>query len=79
MNIDPVHGGDAEERRHDRVVIAATVAALFGVPAVIRRIRAVPGHGPDAWTREGRLAIQRSHGTAAPLFREARGRGEGKV
>ena len=61
----------------DRVVIAAAIAALFGRSAAIRRIQAVPGHGADAWVREGRLAIQRSHAMAAPLIGQSRARGEG--
>jgi hypothetical protein len=62
--------------RCDRVIIAASVAAIFGRPAAIRRIRAVPGHGTSAWTREGRLAIQECHQMAAPLVRLARPAGE---
>ena len=79
MSIDPKREWDAEEQRLHRVVIAATVAALFGKPATIRSIKTVPGHGEGAWAREGRLAIQRSHGVTAPLIRYAADRGEGQV
>ena len=79
MSIDPKRDPDAEERRLDRVVIAAAVAFLLGRPAAIRQIRAAPGHGADAWTREGRLTIQRAHGMPAPLIRLAPDRGEGKA
>ena len=79
MSIDPQHRADPGQERQDLVIIAAAVAALFGRPAAIRHIRAVPGHGPEAWTREGRLAVQRSHGMPAPLIRRAPDRGEGNL
>ena len=79
MSIDPKSDGDAEQRREDRVVIAAAVAALFGRPAAIRHINTVPGHGPGAWTREGRLTTQQSHGMPASLIRLAPDRGKGKL
>jgi len=62
-------GTSRETERRDRVVIAAAVAAIAGRPAAVRRVRAVPGHMDGSWLREGRLAIQQSHGTAAPLVR----------
>ncbi len=67
----------AEEWRRDRVIIAASVAALFGPRVAIRHIRAVPGNGTGAWLREGRLAIQTSHRMAAPLLRLAADRAPG--
>ena len=79
ISIEPNGDVNAEERRHDRVVIAAAVAALFGSPTAIRRIRPVPGHGAGAWNREGRLAVQRSHVMPAALIRQGRDRGEGKA
>jgi len=79
IRIKPNADVDAEQRRQDRVVIAAAVAALFGSPAAIRRIRPVPGHGAGAWNREGRLAVQRSHIMPAALIRQGRDRGEGKT
>jgi hypothetical protein len=78
MSIDPERDRQSEQQQ-DRVVIAAAIAALFGRPAAIRHITGVPGHGPEAWTREGRLAIQRSHGMPAPLIRRAPDRGEGNL
>jgi hypothetical protein len=78
MSTEPMRDQDTEERRNDRVVIAAAVAALFGGSAAIRSVKSVPGHGANAWTREGRLAIQRSHSISAPLIRQARDRVEGK-
>ena len=69
----------AEQRRRDRVVIAAVVAALYGEPAAIRRIRAVPVHPAGGWVREGRLAIQASHRTTAPLIRYGPDLGRGSV
>ena len=79
ISIEPNGDVNAEEQRHDRVVIAAAVAALFGSPTVIRRIRPVPGHGAGAWNREGRLAVQRSHVMPAALIRQGRDRAEGKA
>jgi hypothetical protein len=58
---------DAEQKRRDRVVIAAAVAAVFGRRASIRAIRPVPGHAEGEWMREGRLAVQTSHRMPAPL------------
>jgi hypothetical protein len=64
----------AEQLRLDRVVIEAAVAALFAQRARVRRIQAVPTHEHDEWLREGRMSIQASHCTNAPLVRMARGR-----
>jgi hypothetical protein len=69
MRMDSNSEPGAEERRRDQVIIAAAVSALFGRHAAIRRVRAVPGKEAGAWLREGRLAIQASHRTAAPLIR----------
>jgi hypothetical protein len=77
MNTDPMPGRDAEHWRRDRVIIAASVAALFGRRVAIRQIRAVPGNGAGAWLREGRLAIQTSHRMGAPLIRLAADRAPG--
>ena len=64
---------DTEQKRRDRVVIAAAVAALFGRRASIRAIRPVPGHAEGAWMREGRMAVQAAHRMPAPLIRPAPG------
>jgi len=64
----------AEQLRLDRVVIEAAVAALFAQRARVRRIQAVPGREHDGWLREGRLSIQSSHCTTAPLIRMSRDR-----
>ncbi len=64
---------DTEQRRRDRVVIAAAVGAVFGRRAEIRAIRSVPGHVEGAWMREGRLAVQGAHRMPAPLVRLAPG------
>ena len=69
----------AEEWRRERVVIAAAVAVALGRPAAIRSIRAAPGHGAGAWTRQGRLAVQQSHRMPAELVRTAPDRGAGRV
>ena len=61
MNDDENYDVTAEQRRCDRVIIAAAVAALFGRPAVIPRLRVLAGFSTGAWLREGRLAIQVSH------------------
>jgi hypothetical protein len=63
----------AEQLRLDRVVIEAAVAALFP-DGRVHRIQAVPTHEHDEWLREGRISIQTSHCTNAPLGRMARGR-----
>jgi len=70
---------DAEQRRRDRVVIAAAVAAVFGPSAAIRAVRTVPGHGHGAWMREGRLAVQESHRVTAPLVRLMAERETGEI
>jgi len=79
ISIEPKGDVDAEKRRQDRVVIAAAMAALFGSPTAIRRIRTAPGHGAGAWNREGRRAVQRSHVMPAALMGQGRDRGEGKA
>ena len=79
MSMERTGDPNIEDRRHDRVIIVAAVAALFGAPAAIRRIRPVPGHGAGAWNREGRLTVQRSHVMPAPLMGQGRVRGEGRV
>jgi hypothetical protein len=63
----------AEQLRLDRVVIQAAVAALFP-NARVRRIQAAPERKLSEWLREGRMSIQASHNTNAPLVRMARGR-----
>jgi hypothetical protein len=75
MRDDSVEENEIEQWRRDRVIIASAVAALFGAPATIRRIRAVPGHHKGAWTREGRLAVQNSHRMPAALIRMGPDRG----
>lgn len=68
-----------EEEKQDRVVIAATVAALFGRGAAIRHIRAISGGSHGTWVRQGRLDIQSSHETAPPLIRPADRRPQGDL
>ena len=70
---------DAEQKRQDRVVIAAAVAAVFGPRASIRGVRAVPGHAEGEWMREGRLAVQTAHRMPAPLVHMAPGPERSKV
>lgn len=79
MSPDASEHPDTEQRRRDRVVIAAAVAALFGRSAAIRTIRAVPGRLEGAWMRAGRLALQAAHGMPAPLIRPSPGPGAGSV
>ncbi len=69
MSMDPNFEPGAEERRRDQIIIAAAISALFGRRAAVRQVRAVPGKEAGAWLREGRLAIQMAHRTAAPLIR----------
>lgn len=59
------------ERRRDRVIIAAAVAAMFGRRATVRQVRAIAGDRGSDWMREGRLAIQTSHRMNAPLIQLA--------
>jgi hypothetical protein len=70
---------EAEQKRRDRVVIAAAVAAVFGQRASIRAIRAVPGHAEGEWMREGRLSVQAAHRMPAPLVHMAPGPRRSKV
>jgi hypothetical protein len=79
MSLEPNRDRVLDEQRRDRVIIAAAVAALLGRPAVIRKIRPAPAHGAGAWSREGRLAVQRSHAMPAPLIGQGRARGEGRA
>lgn len=78
MTIEYTCEVDAEQQRKDRVVIAAAMAALFGQPGAISRMTAISGDADGAWVREGRSAIQTSHGTKAPLVRFAPERARGK-
>ncbi len=75
MKNDPTHPPDSAERRRDRVILAAAVAALAGRNGALRRIAQVPGHGEGAWAREGRLTVQASHHMPAALVRSAYGQG----
>jgi hypothetical protein len=74
MNPDTRRGVWENQRRLDRVLIAAAVTALFGRNAKVRRIRQVAGGREGAWTREGRLATQVAHRMGAPLIRAAAAR-----
>jgi hypothetical protein len=56
MTIATLRASGVKLRTVDHVVIAAAVRYLYGSAAVIRSIRPVPARGPEAWTREGRLA-----------------------
>jgi hypothetical protein len=77
MRIEAIPELDVEQRRRDRVIIAAAIAAIFGPRAAIRSIRTTPGHRDGAWVREGRLGIQSCHETAASLIGLPAGRGRG--
>jgi hypothetical protein len=61
MTIATLRASAVELRTVDHVVIAAAVAYLYGPSAVIRKIRPVPARRSEAWTREGRRAVQQ-HG-----------------
>jgi methylmalonyl-CoA carboxyltransferase small subunit len=74
MTIEPLPVIEIEEQlRRDGLAVAAAAAAVCG-PEAIRSLRPVPGRGHGAWIREGRAAIQSSHGVAAPSIGPARER-----
>jgi len=64
MRSDSNSEPESAEFETHRVIIAAAVATLFGGVAEIREIHAVPEHAPGSWVRQGRTAIQTSHGVA---------------
>ena len=57
----PGSPSDSEWQRHS-VVIAAAVAAVAGQAAKVRQIHIVQAVQSAAWARQGRVAIQSSHG-----------------
>jgi hypothetical protein len=79
MSPDISRDPELEQKRLDRVIIAAAVAAIFGRRATVRVISAAPSHREGAWIREGRIAIHASHSMAAPLIGSAPDRGSGKL
>lgn len=69
MKREGPHTPEHEQRRLDRVVIAAAVAALFGPKAVVRRVAPASQGAFRTWLREGRLGIQASHRMPRALAR----------
>ena len=60
MRMDGYRSSDPEQRRLDRVVIAAAVTALYGPAARVRSIAPVRSDRELAWVRSGRFSVQRS-------------------
>ena len=65
MRMESHHGTDPEQRRLDRVVIAAAVAALYGPNACVRHICPVYGNRRLNSPRQGRLDNLRPHRATA--------------
>ncbi len=53
---------EISQRERHTVIIAATVAAVLGSRARIRRISETRGEEPTAWVKQGRADIHALHG-----------------
>jgi hypothetical protein len=58
--MDGHRSSDPEQRRLDRVAIAAAVTALYGPAARVRSIAPAGSDREFAWVRQGRLSVQNS-------------------